>query len=99
MLYKITIENFFSIADYQELTFEVLHHAPDLSCFKSSRSNEKVRLPAVVGFFGPNASGKSTILRAVVSAAFFALRSFDWTDQINNLFQPYRHKDWWGKPT
>ncbi len=99
MLYKIIIENFFSIAGRQELTFEVPANAPDLACFKLSRSNQKTRLPAVVGFFGPNASGKSTILRAVVSAAFFAIRSFDWIDQINELFQPYRQKNWWGKPT
>ncbi len=99
MLYKIIIENFFSIADWQELTFGVPANAPELPCFKVSRSDHETRLPVVVGFFGSNASGKSTILRAVVSAAFFAIRSFDWVDQINELFQPYRQKDWWGKPT
>lgn len=38
-------------------------------------------------------------MRAVVSAAIFSIYSFDWIDQINDLFQPYRQKDWWGKPT
>lgn len=99
MLYKIIIENFFSVADRQELTFEVPANAPDLACFKLSRSNQKTRLPVVVGFFGPNASGKSTIMRAVVSAAIFACHSFDWVNQINLFFQPYRQKDWWGLPT
>lgn len=99
MLYNIFIENFFSIAERQELTFAVPANAPDLACFKLSRSNQKTRLPVVIGFFGSNASGKSTILRAVVSAALFALQSFDWVDQMNNFFQPYRQKDWWGKPT
>ena len=99
MIHKITIENFFSIADIQELIFEVPRNAPDLACFKSSRSKEDVRLPTVVGFFGSNASGKSTILRSIVSSVKFALHSFDWTDEINLLFQPYRQKDWWGKPT
>jgi len=99
MLYKVTIENFFSIAGCQELIFEAPANAPDLACFKLSRSDQKARLPVVVGFFGPNASGKSTILRAVVSAAMFTLHSFDWMDQLNTLFQPYRQKDWWGKPT
>lgn len=99
MLYKIIIENFFSISDRQELIFDVPANAPNLECFKYSRSNQQTRLPVVVGFFGPNASGKSTILRAVVSAAMFALRSFDWVDQVNHLFQPYRQKDWWGAPT
>lgn len=100
MLYRIVIENFFSIAERQELTFEVPGNAPDLPCFKSSRSGINTRLPTVVGFFGPNASGKSTILRAVVSAAMFAKNSFDWAEQIiNSFFQPYRQKDWWSKPT
>src|SRR6185437_6723469 len=99
MIYKIIIENFFSIADAEELTFEVPDNAPDLLCFRTSRSNDDIRLPTVIGFFGPNASGKSTILRAAVSAIMFALHSFDWIDQINLLFQSYRRKDWWDKPT
>jgi uncharacterized protein len=97
MIYKITIENFFSIADKQELIFEV--PPPDLECFKPSCSPGDVRLPTVIGFFGSNASGKSTILRSIVSSVKFALHSFDWTDEISLLFQPYRQKDWWGKPT
>ncbi len=99
MIYKITIENFFSIADLQELVFEVPGNAPDLACFKPSLSDPDVRLPTVIGFFGSNASGKSTILRAIVSSVQFALNSFDWADEINLLFRPYRQKDWWGKPT
>lgn len=99
MIYQIFIENFFSIADSQVLTFEVPGNAPDLPCFKLSRSNQKTRLPAVVGLFGSNASGKTTILRAVVSAALFSVYSFEWVDKIDYLFQPYRQKDWWGKPT
>ncbi len=99
MLYKIAIENFFSIADRQELTFEVPGNAPDLDCFRLSRSNGVTRLPTVIGFFGPNASGKSTVLRAAVSAILFAGNSFNWTDEIDLLFQPYRHQNWWGKPT
>src|SRR5689334_13473675 len=99
MLYKIIIENFFSIADRQELTFEVPANTPDLACFKLSRSSKNIRLPVVIGFLGSNASGKSTILRAVISAALFAVHSFDGVNHINTLFQPYRQKNWWGKPT
>ena len=99
MIYKITIENFFSIADSQELIFEIPRNAPDLTCFKRPYSDENMRLPTVVGFFGANASGKSTILRAIVSSLTFALHSFNWTNEINSFFQPYRQKDWWGKPT
>jgi hypothetical protein len=50
-------------------------------------------------YFVSNASGKSTILRAIVSSMQFALHSFGWTNEISILFQLYRQKYWWGKPT
>ena len=57
-------------------------------------------MPTVVGFFGPNASGKSTILRAVVAAAAFARESFTLpTDGTIPLFQPYLGGDWVRKPS
>jgi len=100
MLYKITIENFFSIADMQEISFEVPANAPKgLFCFRHSNADEKTRLPTIIGFFGPNASGKSTVLRAIINSLAFALHSFDKGDQISLWFQPYRHKNWWDKPT
>ena len=100
MLYKLTIENFFSIADQQELSLQVPHNAPDLPCFIPSRSDKDIRLPTVVGIFGSNASGKSTVLRALVSTALFGIHSFDWqASNIGLLFQPYRQKKWMKKPT
>ncbi len=100
MIYQIAIENFFSIADHQELNFKIDKNAPDLPCFKTSRSDGLTRLPVVVGFFGSNAAGKSTILRAMVAAILFGCHSFDWREEeIDVLFQAYRRKDWWGKPT
>lgn len=100
MLYRITIENFFSIADNQEIFFGIPKNVPEISCLKTSRSDDKdMRLPAVVGFFGPNASGKSTILRAISSSLMFVLNSFDWKEQLILYFQPYKQKSWWGRPT
>lgn len=100
MLYKVTIENFFSIANSQEISFKVPANSPcDLSCFINSRADKNIRLPTIVGFFGPNASGKSTVLRAIVNSLAFAIHSFDNGDQISSWFQPYRQKDWWDKPT
>ena len=98
MLHKITIENFFSISEEQELNFKVPANAPDLACFKPTLSNTELRLPAVIGFFGPNASGKTTILRAVISALLFVRNSFD-KGIPHPLFTPYRQKNWWEKPT
>lgn len=99
MLHKITIENFFSISERQELSFKVPANAPDLACFKPSLSSARVRLPAVIGFFGPNASGKTTILRAVISAILFARNSFDAQGIPHPLFTPYRQRKWCSLPT
>ncbi len=100
MLHRIALENFFSIADRQEINLKVPGNAPDLPCFRLSRAVAEDRVPTVVGFFGPNASGKSTVLRAVIAAAAFARESF--TLPVGGpipLFQPFMRRDWWGKPT
>ena len=76
MLHRIAVENFFSIADRQEINLKVPGNAPDLSCFRPSCAAAEDRLPTVVGFFGPNASGKSTVLRAIIATAAFARESF-----------------------
>lgn len=100
MIHNITIENFFSIAGKQELAFAVPGNTPDLPCFMESRSDKDIRLPTVVGFFGANASGKSTMLRAIVNTAMFVCHSFSWGDpEISTFFQAYRQKEHWGKPT
>ena len=100
MLHKITIENFFSVADEQSIALSIPQKSPDLACFRHSRSDSDTRLPVAVGFFGPNASGKSTILRAIVSAALFACYSFEWANErAHCLFQAYRQQAWWDKPT
>lgn len=100
MLYQISIENFFSIAKHQEMILTVPNNAPDLPCYIFSRSDKGIRLPTVVGLFGSNASGKSTILRAIVSTALFSIHSIDWQpENLGTLFQPYRQKSWLKKPT
>ncbi|MEQ1889853.1 MAG: ATP-binding protein [Alphaproteobacteria bacterium] len=100
MIHKIVIENFFSVADRQEIVLKAPGNAPDMPCFRPSHADPDERLPLVVGFFGPNASGKSTILRAVVAATAFARESFTLPiDGTIPFFQPYMRKDWMRKPS
>lgn len=100
MIHRIVIENFFSVADRQEIVLKAPGNAPDMPCFRSSHADPDARLPTVVGFFGPNASGKSTILRAVVAAAAFARDSFILPiEKPIPLFQPYMRRDWMRKPS
>ena len=98
MIHFISIENFVSIAERQDLDFKVLGNAPDLLCFRPSAADENTRLPVTIGFFGPNASGKSTILWAMVSTIAFIWQSFNHDDPLK-FFQSYRQEKWWKKPT
>jgi uncharacterized protein len=66
LLYKLEVENFFSIRDRQVLDLTVDANVPDpegryAPIFKGS----EVRAPKVVALYGANASGKTTILRAL----------------------------------
>jgi uncharacterized protein len=100
MLHKICIENFFSVADRQEMDFRVPGNAPDLGCFRDSQAVAGQRLPLVIGIYGPNASGKSTVLRALTATSTFVQHSF--MLPVNNsvpLFNPFAQNDWMNRPT
>jgi predicted ATPase len=100
MIHSIAIENFFSIADRQEMDFQVPANAPDLACFRDSLAVPGLRLPMVIGIYGPNASGKSTVLRTITATAIFVQHSF--ALQPSNaipLFNPYAHNNWWNRPS
>jgi hypothetical protein len=77
VIHQIEIENFYSIRDRQVLNLRLADNAPRLQRFRQSNSRPGVRLPTVVAVFGANASGKSTVLRALTSTVFFVLHSFD----------------------
>ncbi|MCM0021232.1 MAG: ATP-binding protein [Tagaea sp.] len=66
MIRIVEIENFGSVCDRQVIDMSVAANAPNLGDrFASSPDAPKLRLPKVVAFFGANASGKTTVLRAV----------------------------------
>jgi hypothetical protein len=100
MIHSIRIENFFSVADSQELNCRVPANVPDLGCFRDSRAVPGQRLPIVIGIYGPNASGKSTALRAISTTAWFVQHSFTLPpNSAIPLFNPYAHNHWWNLPT
>ena len=66
MLYRLEIENFFSVRDRQVIDLTVAPNVPDpegryAPIFTSSQQ----RAPKVVAVLGANASGKTTVLRAL----------------------------------
>lgn len=100
MIHKIRLENFYCFSTPQELNFLVPTNAPDSACFRESLYKKNLRVPLTMGFFGPNASGKSTVLKAVQNIFFFACYSFYLEPgKLAQLFQTYRHPDYFNKPT
>jgi uncharacterized protein len=100
MIHKISIENFFSVADEQVIDLRIPSNTPRRPAFRASPSNGDKRLPLIVGIYGANASGKSTLLRAITTIAWFVQHSFSLPpDILIPLFNPYAHTDWWNRPT
>jgi len=77
MLYRIEIENFYSVLDRQVLDLRLAANVPDEPgrwepVFPSSLQ----RVPKVIALFGANASGKTTILKALAFVAWWLRDSF-----------------------
>ena len=79
MLRKLTVENFFSIREAQTLDLTIARNAPDPDGrFATPIEGTGARFPKVAALFGANASGKTTVLRAVNFLVRFIRNSFDW---------------------
>lgn len=66
MLYKLEIDNFFSIRDPQLLDLSIDSKVPDPEGrFATVFDGADVRVPKVIALYGANASGKTTVLRAL----------------------------------
>ena len=79
MLRKLTIGNYFSILDDQVLDLSIAKNATDPDHrFAEPIAGGHERFPKVVAVFGANASGKTTVLRAIEFLQNFALYSADW---------------------
>lgn len=77
MLHALTIENFYSIFDEQVIDLRVADNAPENPHrFAPLWEGSDDRAPKVVAIFGANASGKSTVLRALSFIAWFLRDSF-----------------------
>lgn len=77
MLYRLEIANFYSFRDPQVIDLRVGGSVPEMAeRFDAIFPTSKERAPRVVAFFGPNASGKSTVLKALSFVAWFVRDSF-----------------------
>jgi hypothetical protein len=66
VLYKLEVENFFSVRDRHVLDLTIDAKVPDLDTrFAPIFDGSAARAPKVVVLYGANASGKTTVLRAL----------------------------------
>ena len=93
MLRKISIENFYSIKDKQVLDLAVPSNAPDLPCFAVNKEISATRIPKVVAIFGANASGKTTVLRALGFLKWFLTEAFNRPPTSNLALMPFADAD------
>jgi len=77
VLYRVEVENFYSIREPQVIDLRVAANVPDIpGRFAPILPGSEERAPKTIAIFGANASGKSTVLKIVAFLANFLLHSF-----------------------
>lgn len=74
MLHEFSMRNFYSFADEATVSFCVGEHAPDNELFFKSPSG--TRLSKLLAAIGPNAGGKTNLMKGLVFLRWFMLQSF-----------------------
>ncbi|MCA3556036.1 ATP/GTP-binding protein [Aestuariivirga sp.] len=73
MLHRVEIDNFFSIRDAQVIDLSIALNVPDEEGrYSPVFPGSKIRAPKVIAIYGANASGKTTVLRALQFLTAFA---------------------------
>ena len=76
MIYRVEIENFYSVRERQVIDLAARGCSPsDPKKVVKMSENPDTWVPRVVAVFGPNASGKSNVLRAISFVTFFMTTS------------------------
>ncbi|MGI9228546.1 MAG: AAA family ATPase [Gammaproteobacteria bacterium] len=100
MLRRLEITNYFSIKDKQCLDFAVANNVPDIpGVFGETLGEPVVRVPKVIVLFGANASGKTTVLRALAFLRRFVQSSFLDTPDTPLPVMPFCDNEHCAKPT
>ena len=77
MIYRLEIENFYSILDKQVIDLRIPANVPDIpGRFAPICAGAKERAPKVAVLFGANAAGKSNVLKAIAFVGWFVKDSF-----------------------
>lgn len=101
MILKIEFENFFSIRDRVRIDFRAASINTALTRELSHNVMEWKGVPVLktVGLFGPNASGKSNILKAIAFCCRMILESHLHNEGVTFNFVPFKFDGWQNKPS
>lgn len=92
LIHSITFSNFYSFRDEQTISFVVNEHAPDNDAYCMS-ADGKTRLTMLLGVFGPNAGGKTNLLRAFSFLRHFICLSFQSAPNSAIPYLPFAGSD------
>ena len=99
MILKIEFENFFSIRDRIRIDFRAGNINTALARELSHNVMEWNGVPVLktIGLFGPNASGKSIILKAITFCCRMILESHLYNEGATFNFEPFKFDGWQDK--
>ncbi|MBQ3998052.1 MAG: ATP-binding protein [Paludibacteraceae bacterium] len=101
MLLAIELENFFSIKNKIRLDFR----AGNINTTQAKMLKDNLiewngqKILKTIGLFGPNASGKSSIIRAIKFCCMMVLESHQHNENTRFNFQPFKFDGWQDKPS
>ncbi|MDD4933522.1 MAG: ATP-binding protein [Methylacidiphilaceae bacterium] len=98
MLFRVEIENFYSIGPSQVIDLRARAGVKGDAALAPIHVGSRERAPKVVAVFGPNASGKTTFLRAIAFLAWFASDSFRHVPGQLLPFALFRSQRWQHQP-
>ena len=99
MLYRVEVENFYSIREPQVIDLRVAANVPDIpGRFAPAWAGSRERVPKTIAIFGANASGKSTVLKIVAFLSNFILHSFAAQPTQRIMFDRFNDVEAFGKP-
>ena len=101
MILKIEFENFFSIRDRIRIDFRAANINTALARELSHNVMDWKGVPVLksVGLFGPNASGKSNIMKAIDFCCRLILNSHLNNEGVVFNFEPFKFDGWQEKPS
>ncbi len=99
MLYRLEIENFLCFRERQVIDLTVSKTAAlDEAHFAPIFAGATVKAPKTVVIYGANASGKSTVVKAISLLAYFVINSYENRNAVDLIYQPFADEDMPKKP-